>query len=108
MIKECNFRNHGIYGLKSIDDEVIKLYCSMKTHDTLLSKDGETVSGSTKVNSLCDGEDNCILYEIYYKLHFMEVDEDRPAFIKECITCGGDGPFDYAEGSCNKCYKERM
>lgn len=69
MIEECNFRNHGIYGLEEIPEEIPedmpKMYCSIRTHDALISKDGKTVDGSTKVNSLCDGEDNCVLFQLY-------------------------------------------
>ena len=63
MIEKCNFRTHGIYGIPARSENDPKLYCSMKTHDTALSKDG--YDHFVKVNSLCDGEDKCILYQIY-------------------------------------------
>jgi len=65
MIKKCNFRTHGIYSIPAPSEDCPKMYCSMKTHDTALSKDGKTIDCFVKVNSLCDGEDKCILYQIY-------------------------------------------
>jgi len=64
MIEECNFRSRGLSGLNSKEDD-IKMYCGLATFDTALSKDGKTIDRFIKINPLCSGEDNCILYQTY-------------------------------------------
>ena len=68
MIEKCNFRTKGIHGLEEWKETDILMYCGIATCDAGLSKDGKTIDCFTKINPLCSGEENCILFQIYKAL----------------------------------------
>jgi hypothetical protein len=111
MIKKCNFRTVGISGLKQSD---IEMYCGLCTFDTALSKDGKTIDTFTKINPLCKGEEDCILFQIYNWLWLQQpiierrIPIDFPKVKCVCTQCGKKGHFSFSSGYCDECYEKEF
>ena len=69
MIEEYNFRCHSYYKESKTDKpkEGPKTHCSLKTNDKaiILPSESRKVDSFIRTNEECDGENNCILYQIY-------------------------------------------
>lgn len=117
-IKKCNFRIR----YSSIEH---KIYCGLCLFDTEIQGKNHSTT-YTKINPLCPGEENCVLFQIYenmlneHKTISKSFNEERKQRFKDAWVSSNkkmsetntkdtklaDEHWDYVSSICEKMYKD--